>query len=257
MTMVNQSLLNSRTKVVINIEDTVDSGVVTLTIKDMNDVVVESGIVANYNSTTEEYYYDVSPELFSEVETYSLSWNYKTDENEKFVKTEIDILEDSNRRYCYLRDMKRKLGDMLLSSSFNLSAYTLRAANELNRALQGIYVLPLSPVSTHAMYDMDEMSLRELASDIAAGYALEDINITNNVDKPNSKKAVAFAELNRYVELKKVFASIPKNDSHDDLHYQFASPRIAASESQNNSGNQVRDPLDTVYNSFMPRSDRV
>jgi hypothetical protein len=187
------------------------------------------------------------------VETYSLTWSYKTDGNEKTVKTEMDVLEDSNRRYCYLKDMKRKLGDMLLSSSFDLSAYTLRAANELNRALQGIYVLPLSPVSTHAAYEMDEMSLRELASDIAAGYAMEDINITNNVDKPNSKKAVAFAELNRYVKLEKLFASILKNESHEDLHYQFAAPRIAASKSQNDSGNSVDDPLDIVYNSFMPQ----
>jgi len=250
--MVNQSLLNSRTKVVVGIIDTVDSGVVTLTIKDMDDSVLESGTVADYDSTTQEYYHNVSPAIFDEVETYSLTWSYKTDGNEKTVKTEMDVLEDSNRRYCYLKDMKRKLGDMLLSSSFDLSAYTLRAANELNRALQGIYVLPLSPVSTHAAYEMDEMSLRELASDIAAGYAMEDINITNNVDKQNSKKVVAFAELNRYVKLEKSFASILKNDSHADLHYQFASPRIAASRSQNGDGGSVDDPLDIVYNTFMP-----
>lgn len=254
--MVNQSLLNSSSRVVIDIADTVDSGVL-VTIKNMENVVIESGSVASYDSVNAKYYYDVSASIFDEVGTFFITWIYKTEGNDKIVKTEIDILEDSERRYCYIYDMRRKLGDILLSSSFDLAAYTLRAANELDRAFQGIYVLPLTPDSTHEMYDMDEMSLRELASDIAAGYAMEDINITTTTEKPNMKKVTAFAELNRYVDLKKVFASIPKETTHDDLRYQFATPRVAASESESKTGRQIKDPLDSVYNHFMPRSDRV
>ncbi len=254
--MVNQSLLNSDKRVVVGIADTVDSGV-SLVVRNMANTIVESGATASYDAVNEQYYYDVASTIFSTSETYTVIWTYKTEDNDKSVETKMDILDDSKLRYCYQEDIRRKLFDILLPSTFDLGMYSLRATNEVDRALQGLYALPLTPDSSHTNYAIDMTSIMELASDIATGYAIEDIKISVGTEKYNQKKTAAFAELNRYVDLKKSLSSVPKDTVKDDLHYQHTKPRVAASEYQDGSGDQMDDPFNSVYNQFSPRSDRV
>ncbi len=254
--MINQSVTNSDARVYASIADSVDSGV-SVVVKNMEGGIVESGSTASYDVATERYYHDITSLILVSRETFTISWAYKTSTVDKNIETKLDILDDSQPRYCYQEDVSRKMFDILLPGSFDLGSYTLRATNEVDRALQGLYLLPLLPVSTHGNATRDTSALMELTSDIGAGYAIEDIWISRGTSKYNAKKAAAFAELNRYSDLKKEFSSITKDDVKDTQHYLNDAPRVAASEHVDGGGTTHDDPLNSIYNNFSPRSDRV
>lgn len=238
--MVNLGQRNSQN--ILTASLLVESGV-TVDIKDMAGTLISSGNNADYNEVHKEFYWNAPATVFEKTQTYFIIWKYALDEKENILEDKIDIVEDLQPRYCYQSDVRRKLFDVLLPNTFDLSLYTLRATNEVDRALQGLYRLPLSPNPEHENYSQDIVSLAELTSDIAAGYAIEDISISSNTQQPNMKKAVAFAELNRYVDLKKVFASIPRTESKKDLHYQFNRPQVG---NFNDGDRKTEDPFDLI-----------
>jgi hypothetical protein len=239
--MVNQVTINnpySATYVVAS-----EPSVATVSLKDVNGVVVVSDQTATIDTVNLSYDFDST--LFVSIGTYTVVWKYTIDAIEYQSQDYIDCNHISRNRYCYHNDIKRKLVDMMLPNDFDLGSYSARASNEVDRALQGLYVLPLAPTS-----EMDVLSLRELTSDIAAGYVVEDITVlADNRSNyyTNNLKVTGFAELNRYARGEKEFITITKNTTKDGLHYQYSKPRVSSFRDSGNNGNLYKDPMNRYY----------
>jgi hypothetical protein len=250
--MINQSILNNDKRIILSLESPLDSGVAVSVYNPSSTKIINNQVTV-YDSVNAEYYFDLDASILSSIGTYTIEWNYITATNSTVQdRDQLDVLHDASIRYCYCGDVRRKLFDILLPSTFDLGEYTRRASIEIERALQGLYVLPLVPDSAHANYQQDVDSLRELCSDIAAGYVSEDISISRNQQGYNAKKAAAFAELKRYVELKKVFASVPQDSIKTDLTYKSAKPQVSGFKYTDVGGASLRDPFNEVYDNFSP-----
>lgn len=239
--MVNQVTINNPYTISYNIGSVPTSA--TIDIKDVNGSVVISGQAATITDSTVSY--DIPSSIFNVIGTYSVIWKYTVDSIDYQYQDYIDCNYVNRTRYCYHSDIRRKLVDIMLPNDFDLGSYSARASNEVDRALQGLYVLPLAPTS-----DMDILSLRELTSDIAAGYAIEDITILadNRANfYTNNLKVTGFAELNRYARGEKDFSSITRNTTRDGLHYQYAKPRVSSFRDSLADGNTYKDPLNRYY----------
>lgn len=253
--MINQTIKNSDYRAYLDVSDSVDSGV-RITIKNP-----AGGTEISSQDTTlsaSQYIYDIDASVLDDVGTYTLEWSYQSSGSEKFVITYVDAIIDSYTRYCYQKDIKRRLYDITLPANIDLSDYTREAASEINRALQGLYVLPLAPDSTKSTYDEDVTAIRKLAADIATGILIDDIVVTEpgaNHPTYNQKKAVGFAELKRYVNLEKVFSSVTKDTTRTDTDYESDQPTLSAPRYVTANNAIHKSEFDQVYNNFKPRTD--
>lgn len=259
--MILQVLKNKAVRVTAELSSAEPGSTVTVDVYDMQLTQVVTSGVGVYSEG--EWYFDVSATITSTLGTYTCNFSYVEVEGEEetVVETAVayfDVVTNNYTRYCYQSDVRRKLFDIRLPVDFDLSMYTSRASNEIDRALQGLYDLPLVPDSTHANYERDVMSLMEMCSDIATSYAIEDMNISlgDGSRSFNLKKEAAFAELNRYVALKKVFYSVPQSTAKADLHYQNPKPTVVRPRYINGAGILGDDPMDSVYNNFGPYNPR-
>ncbi len=241
--MVNQTTVNSDYVLessFVEIDATLVSAVVTLYGNNLELLGTCSNTVADNIVSI-----SVDGALLTEIGTYRVNVLATFDDSSIQAKNEfLDINKVVRTRYCYQVDIKRKLIDIMLPDDFDLGSYSARSSNEIDRALQGLYELPLVPTS-----EMDILSLQELASDIGAGYALEDLTIladNRSNYHNNNLKTTGFAELNRYVRMEKEFSSIPKASTKSNLRYEFSIPRISGYK-DDVCGTDIKDPLNRYY----------
>lgn len=255
--MINQVTKNASYRLEVTISDPVDAGV-TIIVTNYDGAEVLNQPASVDGSNPDLYYYEFSKTDLTEVDTYDISWQYESNTKSEEQNNRLDVVSELRTRYCYISEVKRKLFDVMLPPNFDFSAYTRRASNEIDRALQGLYLLPLELDTTHDNYQQDYDSLVEMASDVATAYIIEDISVNlSSQSSVNMKKEVAFAELNRFKNEKKVFTSISKTEDRAETSYTKDRPRISSSSFKKHDGTLTDDPFNLIYNNFTNRSDHV